>query len=299
MTALPALPPGATLGPDRLISLRNVALATNRAPPLAAQPGGFATRKKGSGLEVADVREYAHGDDLRHLDRGTTARTGRLFVRQFQEERDRVALLIADFRPSMFWGLTRAFRSVAAAEALALTAWQVVETGGRVALLAITSKGPVVVPPRPRVRGMLDVIAGLVDAHHAGLDGLADNREDPRLDTALARAERLAPAGAELVIASGFDAPGPDLPDRLAALSRRRSVSLLLVTAADAAQMPAGRYPLRLPGGRRVRVRLGGPGKVRPEVERIAGRDALVIDAGDPVDVTARRLASAGTERAA
>lgn len=294
MNALSSPPPGATLGPDALIALRSVALAARDAPSLAALPGGFATRHKGAGLEVADLREYEPGDDLRHIDRGATARTGRVHVRQFQEDRDRVALLIADFRPSMFWGVTRAFRAVAAAEALALIGWNVVEAGGRVGLLAITAAGPVVAPPRPRARGMLDVIAGLVDGYAAGFDRLAaGDREDPALDVALARAERLAPPGAELFVASGFDAGGATLPDRLNALARRRSLSLVLVTAALAGRLPPGRYPIRLPDGRRLRIGVGGGGGDLPEQEEVAGRRAVVIDAGDPVETTATRLAAA------
>lgn len=295
MTGGPALPSGATLGPAALIALRNVALHARGTPALAALPGGFATRRKGAGLELADVREYAPGDDIRYLDRGVTARTGKPHIRQFQEERDRVALLVADFRPSMFWGLTRVFRSVAAAEVLALIGWHVVESGGRTALLAFTEGGPVVVPPRPRVRGMLDVISGLVEAHASGLAAVQSEpgRRDPPLDTALARAERLAPPGAELFIASGFDVPGQDLPDRLNAISRRRAVSLVLVTAADAGRLPGGRYPIRLPDGRRVKLQLGGAASELRERERVAGREALVVDAGDTVETTAGRIAAA------
>ena len=115
MTAAALQAPGVSLSSEGLIAMRRVILQADKVPVLANLPGGFATRRKGHGLEVADKRVYAPGDDIRHLDRNATARTGVLHIRQFQEERDRVTLLIADFRPSMFWGLRRAFRSVAAA----------------------------------------------------------------------------------------------------------------------------------------------------------------------------------------
>ncbi len=286
--------PGVALKSDALIALRSVALNSDAAPVLADLPGGFATRRKGHGLEVADIREYVAGDDLRHLDRGTTARTGRLHVRQFQEERDRISLLVADFRPAMFWGLRRAFRSVAAAEALTLIGWNVVESGGRVGLLALTATGSVIVPPRGRARGMLDVIGGMVQAHAKGLAAMVDGQgDDTSLDQGLARADRLVSPGAEVVIASGFDAPGAGLADRLDSLARRRSPRLLLITDAEAAALPQGRYPIRLPDGRRVRVRLGGQDSAPPGlVRQIAGRTALVLDAGESVEQTARRLAA-------
>lgn len=294
--------PGVSLRSDALIALRRVALAAQSAPVLAALPGGFATRRKGHGLEVADMREYVAGDDLRHLDRGTTARTGRLHVRQFQEERDRVSLLVADFRPAMFWGLRRAFRSVCVAEALSLVGWTVVESGGRVGLLALTGSDPVIVPARGRTRGMLDVIGGMVQAHQSGLAAMAAGQgADPALDQGLSRADRLVPSGAELVIASGFDAPGAGLPDRLDALARRRMPRLLMITDAQIGRMPEGRYPIRMADGRRVRLTLGG-GTTPPEdpMRQIAGRAALVLDAGESVEQTARRIvAGFPAERAA
>ncbi|WP_227272152.1 DUF58 domain-containing protein [Roseobacter weihaiensis] len=294
--------PGVALRSEALIALRRVALTAQTAPSLAALPGGFATRRKGHGLEMADVREYVAGDEIRHLDRGTTARTGRLHVRQFQEERDRVSLLVADFRPSMFWGLRRAFRSVAVAEALVLIGWNVVESGGRVGLLTVTATEPVIVPPRGRTRGMLDVIGGMVQAHDAGLAAMAARQgEDPPLDQALVRADRLVPSGAELIIGSGFDVPGPGLADRLDALSRRRLPRLMQMTDAQIDRMPRGRYPIRMADGRRLRLTLGGARDtpVMP-TRQIAGRTALVLDAGEGVEQMARRIKAAfPVERAA
>ena len=287
--------PGVALKAERLIALRRVALASETAPVLAPLPGGFATKRKGRGLEVADIREYVAGDDIRHLDRGATARTGRLHVRQFQEERDRVTLLVADFRPSMFWGLRRVFRSVAAAEALSLIGWNVVENAGRVGLLALTPGEPVVVPARGRTRGMLDVIGGMVDAHETGLTALvAGQTQDRPLDQALSRADRIAPVGSELVIASGFDTPGDGLGDRLDALARRRTPRLILVTDADASRMPGGRYPVRLADGRRLRLRVADQTAHTPtDTTEIAGRIALSLDAGDDVERLAQRISSA------
>ena len=124
---------GISLTATKLIGLRHLIARPESYADLAALPGGYLTKRKGTGQEIADVRLYVSGDDYRHLDRGTTARTGTLHVRQFQEERDRVVLLVADFRPSMFWGISNSFLSVAAAEALCLTGWRAVNDGARVA----------------------------------------------------------------------------------------------------------------------------------------------------------------------
>ncbi|ETX28669.1 DUF58 domain-containing protein [Roseivivax isoporae] len=286
--------PGVALRAEALIGLRRVALAQAGSPALAALPGGFVTRRRGHGQEVADVREYVPGDDIRHLDRGSTARTGRLHVRQFQEERDRVTLLVADMRPSMLWGTARAFRSVAAAEALALVGWRTVTEGGRVGLLALSAGDPVAVPVRGRSRGMLDVIGGLVRAHEAALAlALAGTDRDPTLEQGLTRVERIAPRGAEVVIASGFDVPGPGLSDRLAALAQGRVSRLLSIVDGGVRRLPRGIYPMRLPDGTRVRVRSAGD-PVRPgTAEPVAGLPVIEIDAAEAPDRTAQTIAAA------
>ncbi len=292
--------PGIRLRAGDLIALRAHALTgPGGAEQCARLPGGHATRAKGQGIEVADIRDYLPGDDIRHLDRASTARTGKLHVRQFQAERDRVRYLVADMRGEMLWGLRRAFLSVAAAEALVLDAWPLIEQGGRVGLLAVTDRDVTVVPPRGRIRGMLDVIGGLVEAHEGALRDAAAHAARGgalTLDRALHRLERLAPSGSEIVIASGFDAPGEELTRVLDGLAQRRAIRLVLVSNTDA--LPAGRYPVRLADGRRTSLRIGASDSVA-RVTRLAGREALVVDAAAPPADTARVLARYHDEHAA
>ena len=285
--------PGVALRAEALIGLRRAALMKALDIPLAALPGGFVTKRKGHGQDVADVREYVAGDDIRHLDRGTTARTGTLHVRRFQEERDRVSILVADFRPSMLWGTRRAFRSVAAAEALALVGWRIVEEGGRVGLLALGAGEPVVVPARGRARGMLDVIGGMIRAHDAALElALSGGRHDPDLATGLARLERISPRGSEIILASGYDSLGAGFQDRIDELSERRSLRCLRVVDQAAQSLPDGSYPIVLSDGTRTRATVRGA-KSETVSDHIAGQPVLTIDAGQAPDATARLIAAA------
>lgn len=280
--------PGIRLTASDLISLRAVALRARHSPPFAALPGGHATRAKGHGIEAADVRPYLGGDDIRHLDRASTVRTGELHIRQFQAERDRVRFLVADMRGPMLWGLKRAFLSVAAAEALVLDGWPLIEAGGRLGLLAITERDLVVVPARTRIHGMLDVIGGLVRAHARALgDAQQGGGEELPLDMALRRLERLAPSGSEIVIASGFENPGARLMQVLDDLSQRRTLRLFQMTSTE--NLPAGRYPVRLADGRSMSLRLSSA--ERTNIARLAGYDATVIDAGASVMEMAQDVA--------
>ena len=279
--------PGVALTAERLVALRPLALAGGEMPGATPLPGAFRSRRRGQGHEIADLREYVPGDDLRHMDRGATARTGTPHVRTFEEERDRVTLLVADFRPPMLWGLSRAFLSVAAAEALTLIGWRAVTEGGRVGLLAMGPGAPVVVPVRGRTRGMLDVIGGLVRAHRAALAAAGGG---PLMQRELDRLARIAPRGAEVVIASNFEAPGPDIDSVLGELSRRTLLRLLDVADGLSDRLPRGSYPIRLPGGARVRARIGARPPAPEPSRRVAGHATTQIDAALPVAELARRV---------
>ncbi|MDW4498648.1 DUF58 domain-containing protein [Sulfitobacter sp. D35] len=260
-----------------------------RSQNVSALPGGFEIRKRGQGQAVADSRPYAPGDDMRHVDRGATARSGKLHVRTFHEERDRVSFLVADFRPSMLWGMRRALRSVAAAEALAWIGWQAVDAGGRVGLLAVTAQDSVIVGTRGGPRGMLAVIGGLVRAHATALSRAMQAGSDrqtlapePPLDAALAGLARIASRGAAVTLASALDTPGVGLEPLLGELAQGRAVRILRIEDAVLRDLPAGVYPLRGPDGRRRSARFRAPPAEPHQGTGFAGLETLPIDAGAP-----------------
>lgn len=235
------------LDPDRLIGLR--ALVRRAAGGLrhTGLPGGFVTRRRGAGLEIAELRAFHTGDDPRHIDRNATARSGKPQVRTFQAERDRTTILLADFRPSMFWGTRRTLRAVAAAEALSLVGWRAVGEGGRVGLVAVSAGDPVFVRPRSRDAGMIGAIGGLVRAYRTALAGI-EAPESP-LSEALELATRLAPHGATVTLASALDTPGPRLSEAVRALSHRAALSVIRVVDAFEDTPPPRRFRFVTPSG--------------------------------------------------
>ena len=291
MNALPDTP-GVTLTADYLLSLRHRARRMP-SPSLSDNtlPGGMVNRRRGRGLEAADIRHFVEGDDVRLIDRNATARTGELHVRTLHDERDRTALLMADFRPSMLWGTRRAFRSVAAAEALTLLGWRIVAAGGRVALMAFGAGEPVIVPPRGRDRGMIAVIGGLVRAHRLALDrtGVSDG---PLTDT-LDLARRVTPMGSSVFLASALDDPG-DLNgtagrEAFGALDHRCPLTVLRIRDAFEVAAPEGTYPFRLATGETRVARLREPDRL-DDADRILRDwriDVIDLDASQPL----RRMA--------
>jgi uncharacterized protein (DUF58 family) len=59
------------------------------------------TKKTGSGVEFADHRDYAAGDDLRYLDWSAYGRLDKLLLRLFEEEEDLHVYLLVDRSASM------------------------------------------------------------------------------------------------------------------------------------------------------------------------------------------------------
>ncbi len=62
------------------------------------------TKKRGSGLEFAEHREYNLGDDFRHIDWSLYGRLEKLFVRLYEEEEDIPVYVMFDVSASMLEG---------------------------------------------------------------------------------------------------------------------------------------------------------------------------------------------------
>jgi uncharacterized protein (DUF58 family) len=70
----------------------------------AASHGGRRSKKRGTSVEFADYREYAHGDDLRQIDWNVYGRSDRLYVKLREDEESLTVHLLVDCSKSMDWG---------------------------------------------------------------------------------------------------------------------------------------------------------------------------------------------------
>ena len=66
--------------------------------------GDHRTLMRGTGLDLADLREYQHHDDVRHIDWNVTARLQTPHVRVFTEDREMAAWFLLDLSPSVDFG---------------------------------------------------------------------------------------------------------------------------------------------------------------------------------------------------
>jgi uncharacterized protein (DUF58 family) len=82
---------------------------TSRRPLQGTRQGERRSRRRGQGMEFADFRPYAPGDDLRFVDWNIYGRIERLFLRIFLEEEDLSLVVAVDESASMGFGTPSKF----------------------------------------------------------------------------------------------------------------------------------------------------------------------------------------------
>lgn len=211
--------------------------------PLA---GPHASRFRGQGMEFSEVRAYQPGDDLRSIEWRVTARTGRVHSKLYEEERERPVWLVADLGASMRFATRGVFKSVAAARAAALFAWQAHRAGERVGGLFLSPAMAAELPPGRTRRHLLGVLGALADGTADAVAGA-----EPSLAAELRRLRAKVRTGSRVVVLSDFYGLDDELEGVLQALARRCDVSLVWVyDRLEAEAPPPGHY--RVSDGREV-----------------------------------------------
>ncbi len=72
--------------------------------------GDYSTLFFGQGLDLADIREYQFGDDVRAIDWNVTARMDTPYVREFIEDREITAWFLLDLSPSVDFGTVQTLK---------------------------------------------------------------------------------------------------------------------------------------------------------------------------------------------
>ena len=99
---------------------------------LSKLSGRHQSGMRGRGMDFSEMKQYVQGDDTRNIDWKATRRTGKPYVRIYNEERDRNVWLVISQMNSMFFGSKERMKSVSAAHTAALFAFKALETGDRV-----------------------------------------------------------------------------------------------------------------------------------------------------------------------
>jgi uncharacterized protein (DUF58 family) len=235
VTPLAALtPPAARQGPGpmprELVDALDVVIARYVARAL---PGDRRSSGVGAGTELAQLRPYQVGDDVRHLDPAASARTGEPHVRLHVPERTLTTWIALDVSPSMAFGTARRLKADVA-EGVALVMGRLaLKRAGAVGLVRFGDGQARVSPPRGSKPGFV----ALHRAVDAGIVG--DGAGDPAaLGDALARLGRMATRSGLVVVISDFR-DHVDWVRPLGALRMRHAVLAVEIGDPREAEVPA------------------------------------------------------------
>jgi uncharacterized protein (DUF58 family) len=182
--------------------------------------GEFRSSRHGEGTELAQVRPYVPGDDVRMIEWNVTARMGIPHVRVNLAERVLVTWLVLDVSPSMRFGTAERRKcDVAAGVALAI-GHVATRRGNRLGVLTFGGPEEKTLPPAQGRHGLLGLLTAL--------------QEEPELDgggttsigSALARAGAIARQRGLVVVVSDFRGPFDWRPPLLQLLPRHDVLAL-------------------------------------------------------------------------
>src|SRR3954469_24754082 len=94
--------------------------------------GDYRTLFRGYGLDLADLREYQYGDDVRHIDWNVTARLQTPYVSEYHEDREITGWFLLDLSGSVDFGSTQETKQTVAVDFVGLLARLLTRHGNRV-----------------------------------------------------------------------------------------------------------------------------------------------------------------------
>jgi uncharacterized protein (DUF58 family) len=185
--------------------------------------GEYRSMRLGEGSELAQVRPYIPGDDVRMIEWNVTARMGVPHVRVNLAERVLVTWLVLDTSPSMDFGTAdRRKADVAAGVALAI-GHLATRRGNRLGLLTFGDREPRTLPPAQGRHGLVGLLAALRQAEpqatrsHVGATSLG---------AALRRTAATARQRGLVVVVSDFRGPFDWRPPLLELLPRHDVIAV-------------------------------------------------------------------------
>src|SRR5512136_2747640 len=110
--------------------------------------GDYRSLFYGPGLDLADLREYQLGDDIRTIDWNVTARINTPYVRQYVEDRDITAWFLLDLSPSVDFGTVNSLKRDNLINFVTVLARLLTRHGNRVGAILYGSRVERVIPAR-------------------------------------------------------------------------------------------------------------------------------------------------------
>jgi uncharacterized protein (DUF58 family) len=179
--------------------------------------GDYRTLFRGFGLDLADLREYQYGDDVRHIDWNVTARLQTPHVREYHEDREVTAWFLLDLSPSVDFGSGEVRKRNVSADFVAVLARILTRHGNKVGALFYGEDVDAMLPARSGRRHVLQML-------HAMLARPAAKRNSPTdlSELLVAGAHMMRRRSLVFVVSDFFSLPGWERP--LGQLAQRHEV---------------------------------------------------------------------------
>ena len=110
--------------------------------------GQYHSAFKGQGMTFSEFREYVPGDDVRSISWPVTARTGKPYIKKFDEEREMTLILAVDVSGSSDFGSQSYFKGEIIAHLSALLSFSASKNNDSVGLLLFSDQIEHFVPPK-------------------------------------------------------------------------------------------------------------------------------------------------------
>ena len=123
--------------------------------------GDYRTLFRGTGLDLADLREYQFQDDVRHIDWNVTARLNTPYVREYLEDREVAAWFIVDRSGSLGFGSGALSKRDLTVNFVSVVAKLLSRHGNAVGLYGHDAQQASVLPARTGRRHLLQVVHAL------------------------------------------------------------------------------------------------------------------------------------------
>ncbi len=110
--------------------------------------GEYHSAFKGQGMTFSEFREYVPGDDVRTIAWPLMARTGKVYIKKHDEEREMTVILAVDVSGSQDFGSKSYFKGEVATHLAALLSFAAVGNKDAVGLLLFSDQVELYVPPK-------------------------------------------------------------------------------------------------------------------------------------------------------
>jgi uncharacterized protein (DUF58 family) len=179
--------------------------------------GEYRTLFRGHGIDLADIREYEPGDDVRYIDWNVSARMDTPYVRQYLEDREVTAHFLLDLSPSVDFGTINTLKRDQLVDFVAVLARLLTRHGNKIGAILYAGKVERTIPAgggKMQVLRLLNDIVKLPRLQSAPYTSVAE-----LIEHALRTIRR---RSVVLLVSDFFSAPGWERP--LGILARKHEV---------------------------------------------------------------------------